>query len=71
MKTIQTRRDRLTNLRSERILKTDKLLSLFKGIRNGLRNEQKLLILGRKTRQETENYFNFMKFLFGSPDRVT
>jgi len=41
---------------------------LFNGIKKSLQQEQKDFVLGRKASKETESYFNFMKFLFSSPD---
>jgi hypothetical protein len=51
-------------------LETASFHGLFDGIKHSLQKEQKELVLGRKNRQETDSYFNFMKFLFSSPDKA-
>jgi hypothetical protein len=44
---------------------------LLRSVRNSFREEQRNLILGRKSRQEEDEYFNFVKFLLSSPDRAS
>jgi hypothetical protein len=44
--------------------------NLYHGIKKSLQTEQKELVLGRKNKEETDSYFNFLKFLFSSPDKA-
>ena len=70
MKTITYQNDKAINFSLGYFLETGSFHKLFNGIKNSLQKEQKELVLGRKDRQETDSYFNFMKFLFSSPDKV-
>lgn len=44
---------------------------LFENIKKGLKKDQKDLVFNRKSKKEQEEYFNFMKILFTSPDKVS
>lgn len=61
--------DKMINL-SVGFLELANFHKLFDSIKQSLQKEQKELVLGRKDRQETDSYFNFMEFLFSSPDKV-
>jgi len=44
---------------------------LFKGIKDSLHREQKELFFHRESEDEvTNNYFNFIKFLFNNPSKI-
>jgi hypothetical protein len=50
---------------------TKKILKLrdsFEEMGNELRKEQKELLFHKKSKEEEAEYFNFLKFLFQSPD---
>lgn len=52
-------------------LETSSFHNLFDNIKRSLQNEQKEIILGRKPKNETDSYFNFIKFLSSSPDKIS
>lgn len=43
---------------------------LFENIKKGLEKDQKDLVFHRKSKQEEDEYFNFMKTIFTSPDKI-
>jgi hypothetical protein len=71
MENTLTQDDHTVNFSLGSFLGTSSFHKLFDGIKHSLQSEQKELVLGRKDQGETESYFNFMKFLFSSPDRAT
>jgi hypothetical protein len=70
MKTIQTQNDKTINFSLSDFMGLQSFNKLFDGIKLSLQQEQKKLVLGQKSSQETNSYFNFMKFIFSSPDQV-
>lgn len=70
MNAIQNEDDRVINLSLEHFLEITSFHKLFNRIKYSLQKEQKDLVLGRRNKQETNSYFNFMKFLFSSPDKA-
>lgn len=42
----------------------------FENIKKVLEKEQKDMVFSKKSKEEEEEYFNLMKFLFTSPDKV-
>lgn len=43
---------------------------LFTNIKKALEKDQKDLVFNRKNKKEEDEYFNFMKTIFTSPDKV-
>jgi hypothetical protein len=71
MKTIQFVNDHTVNFSLGNFFEPGSFHNLFNEIKKSLQKDQKELILGRRNRRESESYFNFMKFLFSSPDKLT
>ena len=70
MKTLHSQDDNIINFSLGYFLGANSFHKLFDGIKNSLQKEQKELVLGKKNRLETDSYFNFMEFLFSSPDKA-
>jgi hypothetical protein len=70
MKQILTGNENTINFSLGSFMEVNSFKKMFEGIKQSLQKEQKDLVLGRKNRQETDKYFNFMKFLFSSPDKA-
>ena len=48
----------------------ENLNDMFNGIKNYWKEEQKKLLFNKKSRQEEKDYFNLIKFLFSSPNKI-
>ena len=70
MKKIQTQNDKAINFSLGDFIELQSFNKLFNGIKTSLQQEHKELVLGKKNIEETDSYFNFMKFLFSSPDKA-
>jgi hypothetical protein len=44
--------------------------NFIKGLEDSLHEEQKELFFHRKSREDENDYFNFIKFLFNNPSKV-
>ena len=62
--------DQAVNFYIGNFFNINKFNDLYNGIRKSLQREQKDLVLGRKNKEETDSYFNFLEFLFSSPDKA-
>jgi hypothetical protein len=70
MKFTNTQNENVVNFSLGSFLEFTSFNKLFEEIKHSLQKEQKELVLGKKAGAETDEYFNFMKFLFSSPDKV-
>jgi hypothetical protein len=70
MKKTQTQNDKAINFSLGDFIGLQGFNKLFDGIKTSLQQEQKELVLGKKNMEETDNYFNFMKFILSSPDKA-
>lgn len=43
---------------------------LFEKIKESFEKEQKEILFNKKDKRQEQEYFNFMKFFFTSPDRI-
>jgi hypothetical protein len=44
--------------------------NFFRGIEENIHREQREILFHRKSWEDEENYFNFIKFLFSNPGKV-